>query len=68
MDLVLEALVVAIALSTTMAFAWWVAERTGRSGWIDAIWTFATGLAGVALALSLASPGDLRPLLALRHP
>src|ERR1700761_4542142 len=35
----------------------------GALGMIDAIWTFATGLAGVALALLPASPGAQRPLL-----
>lgn len=45
-------LVLALALSATMALAWHVALRTGRSGWIDAIWSFAVGLAGVAAALA----------------
>jgi hypothetical protein len=42
-------LTVLIALSAAMGVAWLVAERTGRSGWIDAIWTFAAGLAGMSL-------------------
>ncbi|CAH1669514.1 DUF1295 domain-containing protein [Chelatococcus asaccharovorans] len=42
---------VAICLSATMAWAWLMALWTGRSGWIDAIWSFATGLFGAALAL-----------------
>jgi steroid 5-alpha reductase family enzyme len=63
MRFALEVLGVAIALSAAMGVAWLVAERTGRSGWIDAIWTFATGLAGMALALLPASPGALRPIL-----
>jgi steroid 5-alpha reductase family enzyme len=63
MGFVLEVLIVAIGLSTAMGVAWLVAERTARSGWLDAIWTFATGLAGIALALLPASPGALRPLL-----
>lgn len=58
-----EALAVACVLSAAMGVAWLVAERTGRSGWIDAIWTFATGLAGVTLAILPASPEALRPLL-----
>jgi steroid 5-alpha reductase family enzyme len=63
MGFVLEVLIVAIGLSAAMSVAWLVAERTGRSGWIDAIWTFATGLAGVALALWQVAPGVLRPFL-----
>jgi steroid 5-alpha reductase family enzyme len=63
MDFAFEALAVVVVLSAAMAIAWLVAERTGRSGWIDAIWTFATGLGGVALALWQVSPGVLRPFL-----
>ncbi len=46
-------IVVALAacLSATMTRAWLVALRTGRSGWIDAIWSFATGGFGAAAAL-----------------
>ncbi len=63
MDFAPRALAVAIVLSAAMGVAWLVAERTERSGWIDAIWTFATGLAGVTLALSPASPGTMRPVI-----
>lgn len=35
-----------------MTLAWQVAVRSGQSGWIDAIWTFATGAAGVVAALT----------------
>lgn len=41
----------AICLSATMMGAWFVALRTGRSGWIDAIWSFATGVSGATAAL-----------------
>jgi steroid 5-alpha reductase family enzyme len=63
MSFALEVLTVLISLSAAMAVAWLVAERTGRSGWIDAIWTFATGFASIVLAWVPASPGALRPLL-----
>jgi steroid 5-alpha reductase family enzyme len=43
--------VVAVALVCAMTFAWWMQRRTGKSGWIDAIWAFATGAAGAILAL-----------------
>jgi steroid 5-alpha reductase family enzyme len=43
--------VLAICLALTMAGAWLVALRTGRSGWIDAVWSFATGIFGAAAAL-----------------
>lgn len=40
-----------MALSVVMAAAWRVQQRTGQSGWIDTIWSFAVGAVGVALAL-----------------
>ena len=47
-----EALVViALWLSILMALAWIVQQRTGNSGWVDTIWTFAVGLVGVGSAL-----------------
>jgi steroid 5-alpha reductase family enzyme len=41
----------AIALSGLMAAAWAVQQRTGNSGWVDTIWTFAVGLVGAGSAL-----------------
>lgn len=45
-------LVLAAGLSLVMTLAWRVAVITGQSGWIDAIWTLATGAAGVMAALA----------------
>ena len=42
----------AVGLALTMTCAWALALRTGRSGWIDAIWSFAVGVAGIAAALA----------------
>src|ERR1700690_4001105 len=48
----LEALAgIAVALSALMAMAWAVQRRTGNSGWVDTIWTFAVGLVGAGSAL-----------------
>jgi steroid 5-alpha reductase family enzyme len=48
----LEALIaIALALSILMALAWVVQQRTGNSGWVDTIWTFAVGLVGAGGAL-----------------
>src|SRR6267154_1494841 len=48
----LEALAaIAVALSILMAGAWAVQQRTGNSGWVDTIWTFALGLVGAGSAL-----------------
>ncbi|RWX75438.1 DUF1295 domain-containing protein [Neorhizobium lilium] len=41
----------AIGLSISMSFAWAVQRRTGSSGWIDTIWSFSVGAAGIASAL-----------------
>jgi len=42
----------AMALSATMAVAWSIARHPGRSGWTDAIWSFAIGGAGIVAALA----------------
>jgi len=48
----LEALAaIAVSLSVLMAIAWMVQRRTGNSGWVDTIWTFAVGLVGAGSAL-----------------
>src|SRR5471032_526382 len=50
--LYLEALVaIALSLSVLMTGAWLVQQRTGNSGWVDTIWTFALGLVGAGSAL-----------------
>ncbi len=46
-------LVVAISLSAIMAFAWALERKTGKSGWIDAIWSFSVG-AGSIIAVMFA--------------
>ena len=46
-------LVVAISLSAIMAFAWALERKTGKSGWIDAIWSFSVGV-GSVIAIILA--------------
>jgi steroid 5-alpha reductase family enzyme len=42
----------ALAFSLFMAAAWLVQRRTGRSGWVDTIWSFSVGLIGAGLALA----------------
>lgn len=43
---------VAAGLSLAMAGAWLVWRRTGNSGWVDTIWSFAVGGAGIVGALA----------------
>ncbi|QIB33548.1 DUF1295 domain-containing protein [Ancylobacter pratisalsi] len=52
MSLALLILALAAALSLAMALAWAVAERRANHGWVDTIWTFAVGAAGVAGAVA----------------
>lgn len=40
-----------VLLSACMAGAWALQRATGNSGWVDAVWSFSTGVAGVLLAL-----------------
>jgi steroid 5-alpha reductase family enzyme len=45
-------LIAEIALAAIMAGAWAVERATGRTGWIDAIWTFGVGATAAALAVA----------------
>lgn len=55
-DLLVSMVFAALLLAAAMALAFVVRLKTGRSGWIDTIWSAAVGLAGmVAIALT---PGD----------
>lgn len=52
MTIVAIVLALAMCLSMTMAAAWFIALHTNRSGWIDAIWSLATGMFGAVAAVS----------------
>jgi steroid 5-alpha reductase family enzyme len=52
MSLVLLSALIAVALSIAMAGAWLIARTPGRSGWTDAIWSYAIGISGVVAALA----------------
>ena len=41
---------IALSLSLLMALAWIVQQRTGNSGWVDAIWTYSVGLISAIVA------------------
>ncbi|MCR5856419.1 DUF1295 domain-containing protein [Mesorhizobium sp. J428] len=45
-------LCVAGLLSLAMGLAWLAVARGGKSGWVDATWSFGVGAAGVAVALA----------------
>jgi len=61
MTVALLLLSLAIGLSLIMTFAFFVVDRGGKSGWVDATWTFGTGLMGVVGALVPISSGDWAP-------
>ena len=44
-------IVVSLALSIAMAVAWLVQWRTHNAGWVDVVWSFSLGVAGVVYAL-----------------
>ncbi|MBS0638317.1 MAG: DUF1295 domain-containing protein [Acetobacteraceae bacterium] len=48
----------AVLLSALMAGAWVLAQRTGQSGWVDVVWSFAQGAAGILVALVPLSGGS----------
>lgn len=52
MTLVTIFIAMAAALSLAMACAWALVTRGAKSGWIDAIWSFALGAAGIAVAVA----------------
>jgi steroid 5-alpha reductase family enzyme len=59
----LTGLAVALFMSGAMGMAWALRMKTGQSGWIDAIWSAATGLASLA-AILLAGGSFGRQVLA----
>lgn len=48
----------AVFMSLAMTFAWALQRRTGNSGWIDTVWSFAVGAAAFALALYPSAGAD----------
>ena len=59
---------VTILLSLLMMLGWAVQRRLGNAGWVDVVWSFALGLAGVIYALmpapDIAWPGPRQILVA----
>ena len=52
MSLTAFAIIAAAMLSAVMTLAWAAVRGGAKSGWIDAVWTFSIGAAGVAAALA----------------
>ena len=49
--MILIFLLAVVVLSAMMAGAWLLAQRTGQSGWVDVVWSFGMGVAGILVAL-----------------
>jgi steroid 5-alpha reductase family enzyme len=62
-------LIIALFLALAMAGAFVLQDRTNQSGWIDTIWSFATGIAAIGLILGTTDvggdPGRRATVLAL---
>jgi steroid 5-alpha reductase family enzyme len=60
-------LIATVLLSAIMAGAWALAQRTGNSGWVDVVWSFGLGVAGLVLALvpGFADPSARQIVVAL---
>jgi steroid 5-alpha reductase family enzyme len=50
-EYIVALIAIALMLAAFMAVAWIVQQRTGNSGWVDTIWTFAVGTVGAVTAL-----------------
>jgi steroid 5-alpha reductase family enzyme len=53
-------ILIAIGLSLVMAGAWAVQRMTGQSGWIDTIWSFGVGIAGISAVMAAGGSADRR--------
>jgi steroid 5-alpha reductase family enzyme len=54
--MILIFIIAAIILSLVMTGAWALQRATGNSGWVDVVWSFGLGIAGLVMALI---PGPL---------
>jgi steroid 5-alpha reductase family enzyme len=50
-EFIVAAGLVGLELVSIMALAWYVQQRTGNSGWVDATWSFGVGATGCFVAL-----------------
>ncbi len=62
--MLLLALMALAAMMLVMTAAWIVQRRTKNAGWVDAFWSFGTGVTGAACALApLSGPPSVRAML-----
>jgi steroid 5-alpha reductase family enzyme len=58
LQFITNAAVAALGLSAVMTVAWWVQQRSGKSGYVDSFWTFGVGAAATIGALLPFSDGS----------
>jgi steroid 5-alpha reductase family enzyme len=58
-------LAAAVLLSLIMAGAWALQRATGNAGWVDVVWSFGLGVAGLVLALVPGPPTGRQILVAV---
>ena len=63
--MILTFVAAAILLSLVMAGAWALQRATGNSGWVDVVWSFGLGGAGLVLALTPGGPTTRQVVVAV---
>jgi steroid 5-alpha reductase family enzyme len=65
LNLLIGVIVATVALSSLLALAWLIEQRTGTASWIDCGWTLAVGLVGTGLSLApvASNASTWRPLV-----
>jgi steroid 5-alpha reductase family enzyme len=63
--MILTFVAAAILLSLVMAGAWALQRATGNSGWVDVVWSFGLGVAGLVLALTPGGPTTRQVVVAV---
>jgi steroid 5-alpha reductase family enzyme len=63
--MILTFIAAAILLSAIMAGAWALQRATRNSGWVDVVWSFGLGLAGLVLALTPGGPTTRQVVVAI---
>ena len=63
--MIVTCIAAAVLLSLTMTGAWALQRVTGNASWVDAVWSFGLGLAGMVLALVPGGPTTRQIVVAL---
>ena len=64
---VASAAAIALGLCAVMTVAWWIQQCSGKSGLVDACWTFGVGASAIVAALLPLSARYRRARFSSRH-